>query len=319
LKKQSIIGLGTAAIGRPSYINIRQENASKTFDLEAFKQNGIAVLEMAYEKGVRYFDTAPNYGLAEDLLINWAKRKEDESIEIATKWGYTYTANFDANAGQHEHKEHSLERLNDQWKVSKELLPNLTTYQIHSATFETKVLENDAILNRLMELKLTHQLKIAITVSGDNQVDILKKAVEINVNGEELFDAFQVTYNVFDQSLATIADDLTKANKRLIIKEALANGKVFPNTNFPHYENLYQALSQLSKKYNVGVDAIALRFCVDTIAPFKVLSGAAISDHITANLKVNDFELTNTEIDLLKRFAIEPKDYWQERKQLDWN
>lgn len=319
MKKQSIIGLGTAAIGRPSYINIRQESTPETFNLEAFKQNGIAVLEMAYKQGIRYFDTAPNYGLAEDLLINWVKGKNDESIEIATKWGYTYTANFDSNAVEHEHKEHSLQRLNEQWEVSKNLLPHLTTYQIHSATFQTKVLENDEILNRLMELKLEHQLKIGITVSGDNQVDILKKAVEVTVNGQELFDAFQVTYNVFDQSLATIANDLKKANKRLIIKEALANGKVFPNSNFPHYNKLYAVLNQLAKQYNVGVDAIALRFCEDSLSPFKVLSGAAVEEHITANLMVNDFELTNNEIELLKSFAIEPKAYWQERKQLNWN
>ena len=64
------------------------------------------------------------------------------SIEIATKWGYTYTANFDANATVHEVKEHSLSKLNEQWNFSKQLLPYLKVYQIHSATLETGVLEN---------------------------------------------------------------------------------------------------------------------------------------------------------------------------------
>ncbi|MFK7947404.1 MAG: aldo/keto reductase [Saprospiraceae bacterium] len=316
--KNQIIGLGTAAIGRPHYINIRQESV-ETFDLERFKANGIAVLEMAYNQGIRYFDTAPNYGIAEELILNWAKAKADETIEIATKWGYSYTANFDINAEVHEVKEHSLANLNRQWEFSKDLLPNLSTYQIHSATFETKVLENEAILNRLAELKAEYDLKIGITVSGDNQVEVLKKALEVEVNGSELFEAFQVTYNVFDQSLATIAKALTTENKRLIIKEAMANGRVFPNANFPNYEKTYTILNQLAEKYNVGVDAIAIRFIEDSIQPFKVLSGAAISEHLMGNLKVNDFELMSEEVELLKSFAVEPKDYWSERKRLGWN
>lgn len=319
MKNQQIIGLGTAAIGRPHYINIRQEEVSESFDLEVFKANGIAVLEMAYDQGIRYFDTAPNYGIAEELVLNWAKAKADKSIEIATKWGYTYTANFDINAEQHEVKEHSLPNLNRQWEFSKGLLPNLSTYQIHSATFETKVLENEAVLNRLAELKAEYNLKIGITVSGDNQVEVLKKALDIEVNGSELFEAFQVTYNVFDQNLATIAKALTTGNKRLIIKEAMANGRVFPNANFPNYEKTYAVLNELAKKYNVGVDAIAIRFIKDTIQPFKVLSGAAISEHLIGNLKANDFELASDEVELLKSFAVEPKDYWSERKQLGWN
>jgi aryl-alcohol dehydrogenase-like predicted oxidoreductase len=317
--KKQIIGLGTAAIGRPHYINIRQETTAENFDLEAFKLNGIAVLEMAYEQGIRYFDTAPNYGIAEALLLNWAKAKADKTIEIATKWGYTYTANFDINAETHEVKEHSLANLNRQWKFSKGLLPNLSTYQIHSASFETKVLENEAVLNRLAELKAAHQLRIAITTTGENQVEVLRKAMEVEVNGLELFDAFQVTYNVFDQSIATLAADLNAANKRLIIKEAMANGRVFPNVNFPNYKKIYTVLNQLAAKYQVGVDAITLRFIADAIQPFKVLSGAAISEHLIGNLKVNDFKLTNDEVELLKKFAVEPSDYWQERKRLGWN
>lgn len=314
-----MIGLGTAAIGRPSYINIRQEKTDKNFDLERFKANGIQVLETAYKQGVRYFDTAPNYGLAEELLMNWVKSKPDDSIEIATKWGYTYLANFNSNAKQHELKEHSLNKLNEQWKFSKGLLPHLTTYQIHSATLQTQVLENEEVLNRLMDLKLEYDLKIGATVTGDNQVDVLKKAVEVHINGQALFDAFQVTYNVFDQSLRSLENELKQANKRMIIKEGMANGRVFPNAKFPHYQRLYNALNELAKKYQVGIDAIALRFIQDSIQPFKILSGAAIQEHIIANLKANDFKLTPNEIEWLQSFAVEPKEYWQERKLLIWN
>ena len=94
------LGLGTAALGRPQYINVRQDNAGNT-DLETFRKHSFSVLEAAYNSGIRYFDTAPGYGLAEELVLEWVKTKNDTSIEIATKWGYTYTANFDINAIPH--------------------------------------------------------------------------------------------------------------------------------------------------------------------------------------------------------------------------
>ncbi len=152
------IGLGTAALGRPQYINIRNEKTSP-FSLEALEQKAWDMLDEAYDRGVRYFDTAPGYGIAEQIVTNWANKNGDDSIEIATKWGYTYVADFNPNAVQHEIKEHSLEKLNEQWEQSKSMLPKLSTYQIHSATLDTGVLENDAVLNRLFELKRNMVLK----------------------------------------------------------------------------------------------------------------------------------------------------------------
>jgi len=78
-------------------------------------------------------------------------------------------------------------------------------------------------------------------------------------------------------------------------------------------------LQQLANKYQVGVDAIALRFCIDTLAPFKVLSGGSNPAHINQNLKVIDFELTHNEIETLQSFKIAPAQYWNERKLLSWN
>lgn len=316
--KKNHIGLGTAAIGRPHYINIRQE-ASSAFSLETFKQKGHLMLEEAYQQGVRYFDTAPGYGMAEQLLIDWVKGKEDTSIEIATKWGYTYVANFDPNATQHEIKEHSLAKLQEQWEQSKTLLPLLTTYQIHSATFDTGVLENQAVLNHLFELKEEHGLVMGITTSGDNQIEVIKKALDIEVGGNALFNAFQVTYNIFDQSLAKISAQLSADNRRIIIKEALANGRIFPNKNFPHHTDVYNKLQELATKYKVGIDAIALRFCIDSIDAYTVLSGATNKGHLSDNLKTMQFELDKNEVAFLKELAVAPKSYWAERKKLAWN
>lgn len=312
------LGLGTAALGRPQYINVRQE-LSNTSDLEVFKKESFLALEEAYNLGIRYFDTAPGYGLAEQLLLDWLKTKDDDTIEVATKWGYTYTANFNPDAKVHEVKEHSLDKLKEQWVFSKQLLPYLKVYQIHSATFETGVLENEAVLDYLAFLKKNHHIKIGITTTGENQVDVIKKAMEVVVDDDSLFDVFQVTYNVLDQSLKSVSSLLASKNKSVIIKEALANGRVFRNSNYPHYNKMNDALEALASKYHVGVDAICLQYCGQTIPGSMVLSGAANSEQVQENIKMANFNLTDGELQNLFGFQVDNSNYWAERKQLQWN
>lgn len=311
------IGLGTAAIGRPQYINIKESQTTTPFDIDTFIAKGKMILSNAYDKGIRHFDTAPGYGIAERILIEWIEENQPKDLTISTKWGYTYVANFDPKADVHEVKELSLKNLNKQWQYSSKLLPHLSIYQIHSATLESGILENKEVLHRLLELKKEHNIAIGLSTSGANQNEVIQKALNISINGDSLFDSFQVTYNVFDQTLATIQDVLE--GKQIIIKEALANGRVFPNENYPHYKGLHTVLSTLAKKHNVGIDAIALRFCIDTINPFKVLSGATETLHLTANLQALSIHLSEEDIGKIKAFAINPEDYWLERKELDWN
>ncbi|MDC1161999.1 aldo/keto reductase [Tenacibaculum sp.] len=312
------LGLGTAALGRPQYINIRNADAINE-NIEAFKQNSLAVLENAYKKGIRYFDTAPGYGLAEELLLDWVLTKNDASIKIATKWGYTYVANFKKNAKTHEVKEHSLAKLNEQWQVSKALLPYLKVYQIHSTTLETGVLENKAILEKLALLKTENNIQIGITTTGANQNEVIKKALDVSFENEQLFDAFQVTYNILEQSLIHVSEQLKKENKSIIIKEALANGRLFRNQKFHHYNELYTTLELLSKKYHVGIDAIALNFCNNTIPNSTILSGASNNKHLEDNIKSVSVNLEEKDIALLSNFGSNATQYWEERKLLDWN
>lgn len=320
MENENRIGLGTAAIGRPTYINIRKDvDTRSAFSLDNFKRDGIDLLENAYVSGIRYFDTAPGYGMAEELLLEWASKKNDPSIEIATKWGYTYVAGFDPDAKVHELKEHSIDKLNEQWSQSQKLLPHLRVYQIHSATFDTGVLHNKAVLDRLAHLKSEHDVIIGLSTTGANQTEVLNSSLEIAVDGSPLFDLCQVTYNIFDQSIASIAHEIDQQGRKLVIKEAMANGRVFPNMSYAHYGRSYDVLAEMAEKYQVGIDAIALRFCMDSICSYKVLSGASNNRDLLENLKANTFRLEERDIEILKSLAVNSTDYWQERQRLGWN
>ncbi len=312
------IGLGTAAIGRPIYINIRHEKPGADVSLPVFKKNGISILDAAYDQGVRFFDASPGYGLAESLLIEWLQEKNDPDITIATKWGLSYAANFDMHATVHEIKEHSLEKLNAQWEFSKKLLPNLKIYQVHSATFATGVLENKAILHRLHELKKEYNIIIGLTSTGADQMEVVKKAADTVIENEPLFGSFQCTFNIMEQSVSALKAIFAATNRQLIIKESLANGRLIPSPSSREHDGLYRYITQLADKYRVGTDAIAIRFCLDSFPEAVTLSGASSINQVQSNLAANNFILEREEMELLKSYKIDPAMYWDERKQLSW-
>ena len=313
------IGLGLAALGRPDYINIRSEHDVDK-SIEGFKTNALNVLDASYNLGIRDFDVAPSYGFGEQFLLEWHTSRQHKDVNLSTKFGYTYIANWEVGfSGKHEIKEHSLNKLNEQWEVSKALLPNLKIYQIHSATLDSGVLQNKDVLSRLHELKKENHLKIGITSSGTAQVKIIEEAQNIVLDDEDLFDSYQVTFNIFEQSCFDISKQLIDKGKTIIIKEALANGRVFRNSNFPEYKSVYDYLEQLSNKYAVGIDAIAIRFIIDVLEPSIVLSGGSNSIQIEQNLKALDFKLDHKDVLKLKSFAVSPNNYWKERSDLKWN
>lgn len=310
--------MGLAAIGRPEYINIRSKrNIDKSE--EAFRNNAFRVLDFAYAKGVRYFDTAPSYGKGEQFLTEWNANHQYRDVNLSTKWGYTYVANWELGySGSHEIKEHSLGKLLEQWQVSQMLGQALKIYQIHSATFESGILENRAVLELLHQIKQERGIQIGLTSSGANQGKIIEAALKIKIEEEELFDSFQVTYNILEQSSHPVLKRLIDRGKTVLIKEALANGRVFNNDSYPQYQQLYRVLQKIAAKYDVGVDAIALRFVIDALKPRVVLSGASSTIHLEQNLKALNFSLETGDLNQLKALKINPDTYWIERNRLAW-
>ena len=117
---------------------------------------------------IRYFDAARSYGRAEAFLASWLSSRQIRGgeVTIASKWGYTYTADWNVTAEKHEVKDHSVATLRRQVRESKDLLGcYLNIYQVHSATLESGVLGNCDVLNELAALHGSG-LKVGLSVSG---------------------------------------------------------------------------------------------------------------------------------------------------------
>ncbi len=316
----SRIGLGLAALGRPGYINLGHANDLKRdYDIDNMERRTHDMLDAAVGHGINYIDAAQSYGKSENFLSSWLKGKADDEVVVGSKWGYTYTADWQVDAEQHEVKEHSIIVLNRQWRLShKKLAPSLKLYQVHSATFESGILDNSQVLDRLAEIQDTGIL-IGLSLSGAQQSEVLKKAMKISVEGKLLFDAVQVTSNIFEHSTDQVLEEATDRGMGVIIKEGLANGRLTSRNTDSIYSEVLTLLKKLADEHNVGMDAIALSYLLSKPYHHVILSGAATEEHLNSNLMSCSIELSKKELSALDNLQLDSRRYWKERSQMDWN
>jgi aryl-alcohol dehydrogenase-like predicted oxidoreductase len=123
------------------------------------------------------------------------------AVTVGSKWDYAHTADWRVDAEFHEVKEQSAAVLERQWQESSGHLGEyLKSYQIHSATFDSGVLDNREVLDELARLK-REGIVIGLTLSGANQAEILARARTIDRDGEPLFGCVQATWNLLEPSV----------------------------------------------------------------------------------------------------------------------
>jgi aryl-alcohol dehydrogenase-like predicted oxidoreductase len=319
------VGLGLAALGRPGYINLgHAEDLQGNTSIAAMETHAHTILDEAWRAGIRYFDVARSYGRAEEFLSSWLKARkiEPEDVTIGSKWGYIYSADWRVElpkGQQHEVKEHSLRILQRQIAETLSYMDRyLDLYQIHSATLESKVLENQAVLAELARMR-DEGLAIGFTVSGEKQSETIWRALEIDFDGRPLFTSVQATWNLLEQSATEALQAARQAGLGVIIKEALANGRLTPRNRSSGFKEEMALLTDLAQRRHTTVDALALAACLHQPFTTLVLSGAAQSDHLNSNLKALQVDWNNELLDMLEPLR-EPADvYWTKRSHLKWN
>lgn len=312
----SRMGLGLAALGRPGYINLgHSTDLPSDHDEAKMHLQTHLMLDEAVKAGISYLDAAQSYGRAEEFLASWL-RKEKRDVAVGSKWGYYYTANWSVHAEKHEIKEHTIERLNQQWPESTgRLTPYLKLYQIHSATFESGVLDNKAVLDRLGEIRDQGTL-IGLSVSGPKQGDVILAALNVRIGGKLLFGSVQATFNILEQSASEALRRAADLGLGVIIKEGVANGRLtYRGTD----KRLISALQKPALKQEATIDALALGFILHQPFAHVVLSGAANPGHLHSNLKGMQVVLSNKELAELRNLAATPESYWKERGGMQWN
>ena len=319
------LGLGLAALGRPGYINLgHADDLNEAYEVAKMESHAHAVLDAAWAAGVRYFDAARSYGRAEAFLRSWldARQIVSADVMVGSKWGYTYTAEWRVTlppGEQHEVKEHSLAVLDRQFAESRELLgDHLDLYQIHSATLESGVLENIDVLAQLAALR-DAGLPIGFSVSGANQAETTLRGLEIMVAEKPLFASVQATWNLLDRSASDALRQAQAAGVGVIVKEALANGRLTARNDAPNFQAQMALLTEAAQFRGTTVDALALAAVLAQPWAGVVLSGAATVAQVESNVRAVEVEWDEELAARLSGLAEEPTVYWAKRSGLAWN
>jgi aryl-alcohol dehydrogenase-like predicted oxidoreductase len=302
----SRLGLGLAAIGRPAYINLGHgQDLAGRIDIAAMEGHAHGLLDAAYERGVRYFDAARSYGKAEEFLASWLSRREldPKDVTVGSKWGYTYTGGWRVDADEHEVKDLSARILRRQLEESRAVLgAQLDLYQIHSATLESGVLDDDEVAAELERLR-AGGLAVGLTVTGPHQAATIERALEL-----DRFDTVQATWNLLEPSAGPALERAHAAGMGVIVKEALANGRLTARGDVVR-------LQEEAGRRDIAADALALAACLARPWADVVLSGAATVEQLESNLAA--LELTYEEE--LDDIVARPGAYWARRAELPWN
>jgi aryl-alcohol dehydrogenase-like predicted oxidoreductase len=200
----------------------------------------------------------------------------------------------------HEVKDHSSGALDRQWPESAALLgPWLRLYQVHSATPDSGVLDDRAVHRRLADLGLP----VGLSLSGPHQADTLRRALGVEVDGRPLFAAVQATWNLLEPSAAPALAEAKAAGWTVVVKEALANGRL--------------ASGPEAGALGERPDAVALACALAQPWADVVLSGAASVDQLVANVGAREF-VGSVDPDRYAHLVSDPARYWSSRAAMPW-
>jgi aryl-alcohol dehydrogenase-like predicted oxidoreductase len=291
------IGFGTWGLSGKSYGQIDQ-NLS------------LRLLNNAYDRGIRFFDTAPAYGdgLVEELLGRVFVSKSD--VFICTKVGLLISEN-----GSDVH-------VTDRYSVARSVESSLRRLKkdcidllmLHSPIFISRKHEED-LYQHLEELKANGKIRnygISFRVPSD---------IELYSTVYKDLSAIEMNFSIADQRAIQYENLLTSSRYRIartpfsygfLLNEDLYHN--FFNPQFDHRHRIRQEVKKYWKSFfnfienlrlecGISRHELCLRFCLDGSSFNVVIPGIMTEDDLESNLGcLNRNPLSSYVIDKIKDF-----------------
>ncbi len=242
------LGCGLIAIGRPW---------GTTAEVPS-EADAISFLQSAYTLGVRFFDTAPSYGLSEERLghfLDLLTPQQRAGITVATKFG----EHWDESQGA-PYADHSLEALKRSLDNSMRLLGHIAILQLHKAT---PALLDDADLHRAFD----YAVELGIPKLGVSVSDPVTGRVGI---ADSALSVLQLPYNASSLVFQDVIREAAAANKEVIINRPFQMGRITADTT-------------PDNKQQLAIDAF--RFILKEDFNGVVLTGTSSSHHLQENIE----------------------------------
>jgi aryl-alcohol dehydrogenase-like predicted oxidoreductase len=150
-------------------------------------------------------------------------------------------------------------------------------------------------------------MAIGFTSTGPNQAQTIERALEVGG-----FDSVQATWNLLEQSAGPALAAAHAEGLGVIIKEALANGRLTVRGDVPE-------LAAVARTTGRTEDAIALAYVLAQPWVDVVLSGAATVEELASNLVARVLDLGPDVLERLDAVGEDAETYWEKRSELPWN
>lgn len=312
----SAIGLGLAGLGRPAYMTFdRDADLGGDRTVAAMRRRCHSMLDAAYAAGVRYVDAARSYGLAEQFVRTWCddRRLGEHALTIGSKWGYQYIGGWRLDATVHEVKSLSAGALRAQLAQTRAMLGSrLSLYQIHSATLESGVLEDRAVIAELLRLRECGTC-VGLTVTGPRQPEMIRAALDVRGDGVPIFQTVQATWNLLEPSAGAALAEAHAAGCGVIVKEVLANGRL---TTRRAAADRMRAVMDHAAHAGCTVETLAIAAALQQPWADVVLSGALTPAQLHAALAALDVAGESAAAPIIAEPA---ESYWRRRAAVPWS
>ena len=248
MSKKIVIGCGLIRIGR--VWGVGNNNIPSEKEVQIF-------LESAYMQGIRFFDTAPSYGLSEDRLGHFLKNltnKQRISVSVATKFGEHWDDRKNI-----PYTNHSYDSLVASLNNSFNKLGSINLLQLHKAT--KNLLRSSDVAEALAEAKLMGVENIGASISD--------KETGFAFSSDPRFSYLQLPFNQDNPILLPVIAQAIKNNQQIIFNRPLAMGAIT------------EGKDKLEKKTAIQD---AYEFILKTSATGVILTGTASAEHLKENL-----------------------------------
>ncbi|HEX3629269.1 MAG TPA: aldo/keto reductase, partial [Candidatus Dormibacteraeota bacterium] len=137
-------------------------------------------------------------------------------------------------------------------------------------------------------------LVIGLSVSGPRQADVIRRALQVRVDGVNPFGCVQATWNILEPSAGPALAEAHATGWGVIVKEALANGRL------------------------ASKDRLAIAAALSNPWADVVLSGAVTQEQLISNVRAAEARLSADDHAILQSSAEPPDQYWAARSRLEW-
>ena len=219
---------------RPARVHQRRPRpttSARTARLEAMEARSHEVLDAAWAAGIRYLDAARSYGYAERFLASWLRARDVDPTDGhgRARSGATGTSASGGWTRRSTRSRTTRSRCSGRSSPESRALlgPWLRLYQVHSATLESGILADAAVLARARAParggRARHRAERQRPAPGGRDPRARSRSASTASTRSR---CVQATWNVLEPSAGAALAEAHDAGWGVIVKEALANGRL---------------------------------------------------------------------------------------------